>query len=63
MYDLTVSLIETPDGGYLGVAEYATDLYHRETIEKFLAGYVDLLHAIADDPQSPVSLAALTVRN
>jgi non-ribosomal peptide synthetase component F len=72
MYDLTVSLINRPDGGYFGIAEYAADLYHSKTIEALLAGYLDLLHTVANDPGTRLSrmatsrqhlLRGLTVRN
>lgn len=52
IYDLAVSLIERPDGGYLGITEYASDLYHHETIKTFIDRYLDLLHTIVKDPST-----------
>ncbi|GAA5703539.1 non-ribosomal peptide synthetase [Streptomyces avermitilis] len=53
-FDLTLDLRETPDG-LVGTVEYNTDLYDRETIQRFVGHYTELLAAIAADPTARTS--------
>ena len=61
-YELTLSLVDRPDGGYLGVVEYARDLFHRATVravvDAFLA-QVTALGALSSqaDPAGPAGRA------
>ncbi|NUT04552.1 MAG: amino acid adenylation domain-containing protein, partial [Hamadaea sp.] len=54
MYDLTVTLTAEPDGSYLGIAEFATDLYRPATIARLIGEYQDLLRDIAADERQTV---------
>ncbi|NUR70877.1 MAG: amino acid adenylation domain-containing protein [Hamadaea sp.] len=54
MYDLTVTLTAEPDGSYLGIAEFATDLYRRATITRLIGEYQDLLREIVADERQTV---------
>ncbi|MGB3438125.1 MAG: amino acid adenylation domain-containing protein [Actinophytocola sp.] len=53
-FDLTLAVTETADGltGYL---EYATDLYDRTTVERFLTHLARLLTAVAEDQDTVVA--------
>ncbi|MFF2120243.1 amino acid adenylation domain-containing protein [Kitasatospora sp. NPDC058184] len=53
--DLTLSLVEEPGGGVRGVAEFATDLFDRFTVEGFLGRWVRLLEGLAARPELPVA--------
>jgi amino acid adenylation domain-containing protein len=53
-FDLDLQLRERPDGGFDGVAEYATSLFDHETVRSLTGHYVRLLHAIAETPDRPV---------
>ncbi|WP_344335430.1 condensation domain-containing protein, partial [Kitasatospora putterlickiae] len=55
--DLTLSLVEEPDGGMRGVAEFATDLFDRATVETFLGRWVRLLEQMTARPELPVGQA------
>jgi amino acid adenylation domain-containing protein len=55
-FDLTLSLIETPDG-LAGALEYATDLFDRATMERFVGHFANLLVHAAENPEQ--SLAEL----
>ncbi|CAM2064006.1 Amino acid adenylation domain-containing protein [Sulfidibacter corallicola] len=48
-FDLSLSLSELDDGIW-GEMEYNTDIFHERTIERVLAHFTRLLHAIAADP-------------
>ncbi len=53
-FDLTLALQEQPDGSLTGVVEYATDLFERETIERFCTQYVMLLEGIVNAPHTRI---------
>ncbi|MFH8350392.1 condensation domain-containing protein, partial [Streptomyces sp. NPDC018045] len=57
-FDLTLELRETPDG-LTGVVEYNTDLYDRETIQRFIGHYTTLLTAVTADPEEKISRLSL----
>ncbi|NUT32226.1 MAG: amino acid adenylation domain-containing protein [Hamadaea sp.] len=62
MYDLTVTLTEEPDGSYLGVAEFATDIYAPATIVRLIGEFQDILRGVADDERATVrGLTAATL--
>lgn len=50
MFDLTLSLIEMPNGSLAGGFEYATDLFDRETISRFINHYIELCKSIVVEP-------------
>jgi thioesterase domain-containing protein len=53
-FDLSVSLWE--DGAALrGVFEYKTELFHEETVAWLIADYLDVLEALAQDPERTLS--------
>lgn len=52
--DLTISLREEPQG-LVGTAEYDTDLFERETVDRLLADYRGLLQAAVDHPDRRLS--------
>ncbi|WP_425578097.1 amino acid adenylation domain-containing protein [Streptomyces albiaxialis] len=53
-FDLTLDLRETPDG-LTGAVEYATSLFDRETVQRFVRHFTTLLESIADGPEQPIS--------
>uniref|UniRef100_UPI0003619F1C condensation domain-containing protein n=1 Tax=Nocardiopsis halotolerans TaxID=124252 RepID=UPI0003619F1C len=53
-FDLTLELREGPDG-LAGSVEYNTDLYDRETVQRFVHHYTTLLSSIVADPGERVS--------
>jgi amino acid adenylation domain-containing protein len=53
-FDLTLDLRATPDG-LAGAVEYSTDLYDRETIQRFIGQFTTLLTSIADGPRKRLS--------
>ncbi|MFJ6384928.1 non-ribosomal peptide synthase/polyketide synthase [Kitasatospora sp. NPDC092039] len=56
--DLTLSLAEEPEsGGVRGIAEFATDLFDRATVELFLDRWVRLLEQLTARPELPVGRA------
>ncbi|MBD8529926.1 non-ribosomal peptide synthetase [Massilia sp. CFBP 13647] len=57
-YDLTFNLTETA-GGILGVMEYSSDLFERDTIDNLLAQYLLLLEQIVEQPELPIQEYAL----
>ncbi|MFL5381838.1 MAG: non-ribosomal peptide synthetase, partial [Longimicrobiaceae bacterium] len=57
-FDLSLSLSETADG-MTGALEYATDLFDRSTIERFLTHFANLLAGAAAEPERPVSALRL----
>ncbi|WP_052744892.1 non-ribosomal peptide synthetase [Micromonospora sp. HK10] len=62
MYDLTVTLTEEPDGSYLGIAEFATDIYRPATINRLIGEYQDILRAAVADQHTTVrALTAATL--
>jgi amino acid adenylation domain-containing protein len=57
-FDLTVELVEAPEGLH-GMVEYNADLFEHETIERLMRHYTKLLEAIAADPDERLSSLAL----
>lgn len=53
--DLTVWAIEQPDGALDVTAEYATDLFKGETIQRFLGHFQTALESMVAQPQARVS--------
>jgi amino acid adenylation domain-containing protein len=54
-FDLTLQLIERPDGSLDGIVEYATALFDRVTAERLAGHYLQLLHAIQASPQARIA--------
>ncbi|MCL6261367.1 amino acid adenylation domain-containing protein [Aquiflexum sp. TKW24L] len=48
-FDMTFELIEV-ESGIEGIAEYNTDLYRPDTIERFVTHYIHLLKSILENP-------------
>ena len=48
-FDLTIYTIETSEG-IEGLAEYSTDLFTEQTIERMIGHYLELLHSVVNDP-------------
>ncbi|MCC6810925.1 MAG: amino acid adenylation domain-containing protein, partial [Deltaproteobacteria bacterium] len=57
-FDLTIALWEN-EGRLEGVIEYATDLFDRETIERMVGHYQQLLGAIAKNPDEKIGTLAM----
>jgi amino acid adenylation domain-containing protein len=57
-FDLTLFVQET-DAGLRGTAEYATDLFDRETVERLLGHFEVLLEGIVADPERRLSELSL----
>ncbi len=60
-FDLFINLIDTPSTTadpqpLTGTIEYATDLFDRDTIEKFATYYLHILDIVTTDPQQRVDL-------
>ncbi|HSF40847.1 MAG TPA: amino acid adenylation domain-containing protein, partial [Thermoanaerobaculia bacterium] len=53
-FDMTLSLHEA-SGGIAGRLEYATDLFDRTTVQRFLGHFGNLLASAAADPGQPLS--------
>ncbi|MFI1016456.1 amino acid adenylation domain-containing protein [Streptomyces sp. NPDC020965] len=53
-FDQTWTLRAEPDGSYVGTVEYATALFHADTVRAMTGHFVQLLRG-ARDPGSPVS--------
>ncbi|HEX7981788.1 MAG TPA: amino acid adenylation domain-containing protein, partial [Gemmatimonadaceae bacterium] len=53
-FELTLVVRSAPDGGFVTVAEYNTDLFDAGTIDRLLAQYGVLLAAVARDAFTPV---------
>ncbi len=54
MFDLDVELMEM-DSGLEGSVDYATDLFDRETIERFAGNFKTLLEAVVVEADRPIS--------
>ena len=54
-FDLTLHLVEQPDGSLAGVVDYATALFDEDTITRLGGHYVRLLTSIAADPTARLS--------
>lgn len=59
-FDMILYLNER-DGGYLGMLEYASDLFDEDVIENFIQSFQTLLGAIADAPDLALSTYPLAV--
>ncbi|MGW2996330.1 amino acid adenylation domain-containing protein, partial [Streptomyces sp. NPDC001193] len=53
-FDLSLAMTEHP-GGLTGTVQYATDLFDRDTVERFGAHYLRLLAGAAETPDAPLS--------
>jgi amino acid adenylation domain-containing protein len=53
-FDLTIEFVER-DSGLEGSVEYATDLFDRETIERFAGNFKTLLEAVVAEADRPIS--------
>ncbi|MFD8637428.1 amino acid adenylation domain-containing protein, partial [Streptomyces sp. NPDC059656] len=53
-FDLSLAMTEHP-GGLTGTVSYATDLFDRDTVERFGAHYLRLLAGAAETPDAPLS--------
>lgn len=53
--DLTVWAIEQADGALEVTAEYALDLFHRETIQRFLGHFQTVLEGMVANPEQKLS--------
>ncbi|MCY1021700.1 non-ribosomal peptide synthetase [Pyxidicoccus sp. MSG2] len=53
-FDLSLTL-DAKDGGLAGVAEYATDLFDGETVQRMMAHFRMLLEGLVAEPDRPVS--------
>ncbi|GLY26187.1 non-ribosomal peptide synthetase [Micromonospora sp. NBRC 101691] len=54
-FDLSLHLVERPDGSLVGRMMYPTALFNRSRIERMAANYRHLLVSIAADPRRPVT--------
>ncbi|GAA3463937.1 condensation domain-containing protein [Saccharothrix longispora] len=54
-FDLTLNVAERAAGGVELTAEYATDLFDRDRVERLLAHFVRLLESAATRPDAPLS--------
>ena len=55
MFDLTLSLWQNEDGGIDGGVEYASDLFDRATIRRWMGNFLTLLEGAAADPDTRLS--------
>ncbi|HEY0804702.1 MAG TPA: condensation domain-containing protein, partial [Pseudonocardiaceae bacterium] len=53
-FDLFFNMGEIPDRGVMGILEYATDLFDRDTVERLAARFVRVIAQVAGDPSVPV---------
>ncbi|WP_146738286.1 condensation domain-containing protein, partial [Bacillus tropicus] len=53
-FDLTFQAAENEDG-ITGMISYAAALYKQETAERMAKHFIQLIEAIANDPQAPLS--------
>ncbi len=53
-FDLTVEFFES-ESGLEGSVEYATDLFDRETIDRFAGNFKTLLEAVVEEADRPIS--------
>jgi amino acid adenylation domain-containing protein len=61
-FDLSLDLHETP-AGLLGSIEYSTDLFEASTITRMMGNFENLLAAIAERPERPVSFLPLLTQS
>ncbi|MBS9372372.1 non-ribosomal peptide synthetase [Rhodococcus sp. B50] len=65
-FDLYISLSErtsTGDGGMLGSIEYASDLFERDTVERFAGRYLRVLESMVRSPHERVDAVDLLDRS
>ncbi|WP_234379355.1 non-ribosomal peptide synthetase [Streptomyces caniscabiei] len=53
-FDLSLTLVETAEGGWAGSVEYASDLFDRATAESVAARFARLLQEATADPARPL---------
>ncbi|MGW6911272.1 amino acid adenylation domain-containing protein [Streptomyces sp. NPDC054940] len=53
-FDLSLTLVESREGGWSGSVEYASDLFDRATAESVAARYLRLLEEVAAAPARPL---------
>ncbi|MDX2604376.1 amino acid adenylation domain-containing protein [Streptomyces caniscabiei] len=53
-FDLSLTLVETAEGGWAGSVEYASDLFDRATAESVAARFTRLLQEATADPARPL---------
>ncbi|MBL6449304.1 amino acid adenylation domain-containing protein [Fulvivirga sp. 29W222] len=58
-FDITLSIVESPDQGLKVGVTYCTDLFLKETMEQFLGQYITLLEQIVADPEAKLSSLSL----
>uniref|UniRef100_UPI00066ECD57 non-ribosomal peptide synthetase n=1 Tax=Streptomyces sp. SBT349 TaxID=1580539 RepID=UPI00066ECD57 len=56
-FDLSVFVHDVGSGELAGSVKYATDIFDRDTIERFSGAFVQLLHVVADRPHLSLSEA------
>ena len=53
LFEIWVNIVETPSG-LDGYVKYCTDLYSRETMERFVLHFAQILSSVASDPQQKI---------
>jgi hypothetical protein len=54
-FDLTLVVVDQPDGTLTGFLNYATALFDRDTVERFATHFTTLIDNIARTPDAPIS--------
>ncbi|WP_405431291.1 amino acid adenylation domain-containing protein [Micromonospora sp. NBC_00617] len=54
-FDLTLVVVDQPDGTLAGFLNYATALFDRDTVERFASHFTTLVGSIAATPDTPIS--------
>ncbi|WP_328345695.1 non-ribosomal peptide synthetase [Micromonospora sp. NBC_00421] len=57
-FDLTLVVVDQPDGTLTGFLNYATALFDRDTVERFAAHFTALVGNVARRPDAPISRLA-----
>lgn len=57
-FELTFSISETPNG-IIGSVEYRSDLYEKETINRMISHFKNLLKSITDSPEKSLDLLSM----
>lgn len=60
-FDLTLSMLETPDG-LVGSLEYSTDLFNASSARRMVEHFATLIDSIASEPRTPVSRLRILTR-